>query len=114
MTSPSAGFPKTFSTSLENTQSCPCKIRARGLTTTPGIEEREPTSNVQPSTSNPQSNRKQGLAPNIQKGGVQGPFDSGAGLVRILDFEAVSLRRPGWTSNTANSEFSNTLEMAAG
>src|SRR5256884_8577824 len=37
MTSPSAGFPKTFSTSLENTQSCPCKIRARGLTTIPAI-----------------------------------------------------------------------------
>ena len=38
MTSPSAGFPKTFSTSLENTQSCSCRIRARGLTTIPGIE----------------------------------------------------------------------------
>src|SRR2546428_6375691 len=37
MTSPSAGFPKTFRTSLENTQSCPCKIRARGLTTIPAI-----------------------------------------------------------------------------
>ena len=38
ITSPSAGFPKTLSTSLENTQSCPCKIRARGLTTIPAID----------------------------------------------------------------------------
>src|SRR5881296_1659707 len=37
MTSPSPGFPKTFRTSLEKTQSCPCKIRARGLTTIPAI-----------------------------------------------------------------------------
>src|SRR5204863_9440049 len=37
ITSPFAGFPKTLSTSLENTQSCPCKIRARGLTTIPAI-----------------------------------------------------------------------------
>ena len=54
ITSPSAGFPKTLSTSLENTQSCPCKIRARGLTTIPAIEAiqrptsiaRRPTLNV--------------------------------------------------------------------
>src|SRR3954451_15328400 len=39
MTSPSAGSPKTFSTSPENTQSCPCKMRARGLTTRPAIRE---------------------------------------------------------------------------
>jgi hypothetical protein len=39
MTSPSAGFPKTFSAALENTQSRPCKIRARGLTTIPAMEE---------------------------------------------------------------------------
>src|SRR5215475_3094261 len=38
ITSPSAGFPNTLSTSLENTQSCPCKIRARGLTTIPAID----------------------------------------------------------------------------
>src|SRR6266478_2642627 len=38
ITSPSAGSPNTLSTSLENTQSCPCKIRARGLTTIPAIE----------------------------------------------------------------------------
>src|SRR2546430_15563172 len=37
MTSPSAGLPKTFSSSLEKTQSCPCKIRARGRTTIPAI-----------------------------------------------------------------------------
>src|SRR5881275_1494777 len=37
ITSPSAGLPKTFRTSLEKTQSCPCKIRARGLTTIPAI-----------------------------------------------------------------------------
>src|SRR6266478_7585650 len=37
ITSPSAGSPNTLSTSLENTQSCPCKIRARGLTTIPAI-----------------------------------------------------------------------------
>src|SRR4029077_14849394 len=37
MTSPSAGLPKTFSTSLEKTQSWPCKIRARGRTTIPAI-----------------------------------------------------------------------------
>src|SRR6267142_5019553 len=39
ITSPSAGFPKTLSTSLENTQSCPCKIRARGLMTMPAMKE---------------------------------------------------------------------------
>jgi hypothetical protein len=38
ITSPSAGFPKTYRTSLENTQSWPCKIRARGLTTIPAIK----------------------------------------------------------------------------
>src|SRR4051812_31515317 len=38
MTSPSAGLPKTFSTSPENTQSCPCRIRALGLTTNPATE----------------------------------------------------------------------------
>src|SRR6266403_440884 len=38
ITSPSVGLPKTLRTSLENTQSCPCKIRARGLTTIPAIE----------------------------------------------------------------------------
>src|SRR6185312_592137 len=37
MTSPSSGLPKTFSTSLEKTQSWPCKIRARGRTTIPAI-----------------------------------------------------------------------------
>ena len=37
ITSPSAGLPKTFSTSLEKTQSCPCEIRARGRTTIPAI-----------------------------------------------------------------------------
>src|SRR5213595_607052 len=52
ITSPSAGFPNTFRTSLENTQSCPCKIRARGLTTIPAMENStsnalRPTSNVQ-------------------------------------------------------------------
>src|SRR5579885_2133392 len=41
MTSPSAGFPKSLSTSLEYTQSCPCKIRARGLTTMPAMRERQ-------------------------------------------------------------------------
>src|SRR6267142_4372695 len=39
ITSPFAGFPKTLSTSLENTQSCPCKIRARGLMTRPAMKE---------------------------------------------------------------------------
>src|SRR6266496_340321 len=53
ITSPSAGFPKTFRTSLENTQSCPCNIRARGLTTIPGIEATQrPTSNAQRPTLN--------------------------------------------------------------
>src|SRR5205807_8644324 len=51
ITSPSAGFPKTFRTSLVNTQSCPCKIRARGLTTIPAIETQK-TSNAQRPTSN--------------------------------------------------------------
>src|SRR5213080_3870774 len=51
ITSPSAGFPKTFRTSLENTQSCPCKIRVRGLTTIPAIETQK-TSNAQRPTSN--------------------------------------------------------------
>src|SRR4030095_13404410 len=45
ITSPSAGFPKTLSTSLENTQSCPCKTRARGLTTIPAIGAQPPTLN---------------------------------------------------------------------
>src|SRR5581483_4583647 len=39
ITSPSAGFPKTFRTSLEKIQSWPCKMRARGLTIIPAIEE---------------------------------------------------------------------------
>ena len=37
MTSPSAGSSKIFSTSLEKTQSCPCKIRGRRRTTIPAI-----------------------------------------------------------------------------
>src|SRR5262245_24154695 len=37
MTSPSVGWPKIFSTSLEKTQSWPCRIRARGRTTMPDI-----------------------------------------------------------------------------
>src|SRR3954464_6433832 len=53
ITSPSAGFPKTLSTSLENTQSCPCKIRARGLTMIPAISNS--TFNVQRTTSNAHS-----------------------------------------------------------
>src|SRR6266705_6452374 len=53
ITSPSSGFPNTFRTSLENTQSCPCKIRARGLTTIPAIEGlQRPTSNAQRPTLN--------------------------------------------------------------
>src|SRR6476620_8820318 len=53
MTSPSAGFPTTFRTSLENTQSCPCKIRARGLTTIPAIEGiQRPTPDAQRPTPN--------------------------------------------------------------
>src|SRR4026208_710028 len=53
MMSPSAGFPKTFRTSLEKTQSCPCNIRARGLTTIPGIEGiQRPTLKVQRPTLN--------------------------------------------------------------
>src|SRR6266436_569944 len=51
-TSPSAGLPKTFRTSLENTQSCPCKIRARGLTTIPAMVKQ--TSNAPCPTSNAQ------------------------------------------------------------
>src|ERR1700730_1558006 len=51
-TSPSAGSPKTLRTSLENTQSCPCKIRARGLTTIPAMVKQ--TSNGQRPTSNAQ------------------------------------------------------------
>src|SRR5213079_3277164 len=41
ITSPSAGLPNTFSTSPEKTQSCPCKIRALGLTTMPPIKSNE-------------------------------------------------------------------------
>src|SRR6266404_9006306 len=51
-TSPSDGLPKNFRTSLENTQSCPCKIRARGLTTIPAMVKQ--TSNAQRPTSNAQ------------------------------------------------------------
>src|ERR1041385_3647611 len=39
ITSPSAGLPKTFSTSPENIQSCPWKIRALGLTTMPAMKQ---------------------------------------------------------------------------
>src|SRR5205809_3194089 len=52
ITSPSVGLPKTLRTSLENTQSCPCKIRARGLTTIPAMVKQ--TSNAQRPTSNAQ------------------------------------------------------------
>jgi hypothetical protein len=53
MTSPSAGLPKTLSTSLEKTQSCPCNIRARGLTTIPAMKEfKRSTLNVQRPTLN--------------------------------------------------------------
>src|SRR5947208_12937770 len=52
ITSPSVGLPKTLRTSLENTQSCPCKIRARGLTTIPAMVKQ--TSNAQRPTSNVQ------------------------------------------------------------
>src|SRR3954464_3924851 len=51
ITSPSAGLPKTFSTSPENTQSCPCKIRALGFTTSPPMPrnvERPPSRVQQP------------------------------------------------------------------
>src|SRR5437773_2734786 len=56
ITSPFVGLPKTLRTSLENTQSCPCKIRARGLTTIPAIQNgsQPPTSNVQRPTLNVQ------------------------------------------------------------
>src|SRR5215211_8305971 len=51
MTAPSTGLPNAFSTSPEKTQSCPCRMRARGLMTRPAMGK-VGTSNAQRPTSN--------------------------------------------------------------